>query len=275
MFESPQEYLIWLFSDKIKKKAEELWNWLWGRKKKGEKSSILIIGPGGTGKSTFGRILADQYDAILQSLGVYEESIDIETYSLKDDPSVEIIVPPGQEQRRDFTWSTLGQEISGGKFRGIVLVGAYGYHSFFGVSFKKHRLYKSGKKEFLQAFLKDRRSEEITVLNELAPFIKACNKKCWLLTLVTKQDLWWRNRAAVDNFYRIGDYGKIIKKIQRGKNTLHHEVVYTSLMIANFKTGEDELLVKTSPGYDLEKQISTWKAWFKVFENLKNWEEGK
>jgi len=248
---------------------------LWGRKKKGEKSSILIIGPGGTGKSTFGRILADQYDAILQSLGVYEESIDIETYSLKDDPSVEIIVPPGQEQRRDFTWSTLGQEISGGKFRGIVLVGAYGYHSFFGVSFKKHRLYKSGKKEFLQAFLKDRRSEEITVLNELAPFIKACNKKCWLLTLVTKQDLWWRNRAAVDNFYRIGDYGKIIKKIQRGKNTLHHEVVYTSLMIANFKTGEDELLVKTSPGYDLEKQISTWKAWFKVFENLKNWEEGK
>src|SRR5207247_5327479 len=215
MFQNPAEFGFWLFSDYIKKKLAEVWNWLWGTREPARRS-ILIIGPGGTGKSTFGKMLADQHTALLQSMGTYEESIEIETYALQDDPSVEIVVQRGQEARRDITWSSLGNDLATGRFRGIVFVGAYGYHSM-GViigGWKKHKLYKGNKARFLKAYEKDRRFEELKVLRELAPHILACPARMWMLTLVNKQDLWWPEHEKAERFYREGEYGKEIERLK-------------------------------------------------------------
>jgi hypothetical protein len=65
---------------------------------------ILIIGPGGVGKTTIARILAGDFDHILtETSGGYRESLNIEKFSLKDDPEIGIVVPPGQEHRRPST----------------------------------------------------------------------------------------------------------------------------------------------------------------------------
>src|SRR5262249_9608749 len=61
---------------------------------------ILVIGPGGTGKTTLARLLSGDRPADpLELPGEYVESMQIERYEVEN-PSAEVIVPPGQHRHR-------------------------------------------------------------------------------------------------------------------------------------------------------------------------------
>jgi hypothetical protein len=122
--------------------------------------------------------------------GEYQESIGIERYKLDDKPEIEIVVPPGQEHRREATWVGLHNEISSGAYRRIIVLTAYGYETL-GVSFKMHELARQSPKkdDFVEAYLHDRRDAELRILQELAPHILANRQKLWLMTVISKQDL--------------------------------------------------------------------------------------
>ena len=77
-----------------------------------------------------------------------------------------MVVPPGQKHRHVATWSELLRTIGQGKYRGIILMSAYGYHSS-GLNYKEHELYAGNKEKFVETFLKDRRKEEVATLNGL------------------------------------------------------------------------------------------------------------
>src|SRR3954453_18723445 len=62
---------------------------------------ILVIGPGGTGKTTLGKLLSGEYDFLFDAPGEYDESLQIEKYTVPDSPDVEVVIPPGQEHRRE------------------------------------------------------------------------------------------------------------------------------------------------------------------------------
>ena len=110
------------------------------------------MGPGGAGKSTLARLLAEEnYNPLLHLPGTYKESIGVEHYALKDAPGVEIVVPPGQRQRRDATWTDLHADLVAGKFRGVILLAADGHHSFTR-SYKENRLYQNDKDRFVEEF---------------------------------------------------------------------------------------------------------------------------
>src|SRR5262249_23740901 len=139
-------------SDYIKKAFGGIWNWLWGSGSAGEgrASGILIFGPGGSGKTTFGKLLSAQHLAFLQMMGRYEPTTEVETYSLSDDPSVQITIGPGQHDYRMRSWQELGAAITAGSYRGVMMVGAYGFHSLaVAGGYRKHKLYKNNKAEFL------------------------------------------------------------------------------------------------------------------------------
>src|SRR5439155_19898988 len=94
---------LWKNKDWIAARFGELKAWYHRGKGTKKEPGILILGPGGAGKSTLARLLAGEYDYLRDLPGEYEESVGVETYVLKDSPRVEVVVPPGQRQRREAT----------------------------------------------------------------------------------------------------------------------------------------------------------------------------
>ncbi len=137
----------WAWENKewVAARLAEIRRWLFPPTTDKSTSSILIIGPGGVGKSTLARMLSGEYGSLLEIPGAYEESLGLERFRLEDNPKVELVVPPGQRHRRDATWSELERSISAGGYRGIIVTGSYGYHSLGEISYKHHRLYHGDK----------------------------------------------------------------------------------------------------------------------------------
>jgi len=108
----------------------------------------------------------------------------------------------------------LPSAIAGGEIRGVILLGSIGYHSI-GKRFQELGLYeeRGGLKSFLPKFLKSQREEEVAVLKRLYQQSSRRNNPIWLLSVVTKEDLWIKDRDKVEKFYEHGPYGKLIKDI--------------------------------------------------------------
>ena len=105
--------------------------------------------------------------------------------------------------------------------------------------------------------------------------MRANPQRSWVLTLVTKQDLWWNQQAAVEHHYRSGEYGILMDGVLQdtGKNNLRHEFIFSSLVISNFTTGLGELLVNTTSGYDQNLQANSLRRLWETLDALKSWEE--
>lgn len=235
---------------------------------------VLIIGPGGVGKSTLGKLFSEDQRT---GTGEYVESVSTETYVLSDDPCVQIVVPPGQPHRMDATWDTVFADLRDGKFRGVILIFAYGHHTIGDLSYKNHKLYKKNKgfDAFLRDYFQDCRATEEDLYTKASEAIAQCDKPTWLLTLVTKQDLWWGERDAVEKYYASGCYSDVRGKCLGRKNTtqFRHETACVSLVIRNLMTGRDELLKSTTSGYDMTIQEKSLEKLLQVFEGLMEWEE--
>jgi hypothetical protein len=240
----------------------------------------LIIGSGGVGKTTVARILAGDFDRIFtDTSGDYKESLNIEEFSLKDDPEIGIVVPPGQEHRRPSTWKELLSEIASGEYRGIILLNAYGYHTFV-ISYKDHRIYPEvtspkTKSKFMSAYLENRRGDELNVVRKLAPHVQQCKEKLWVITVVAKQDLWWPVRDQVSRYYSHGPYESEMAAMFAQHDPLRrrHETAFASLLISNFRDGEGELLQANAAGYDHKEQVDSLRRLFEKVFDLVEWEQ--
>lgn len=232
---------------------------------------IAIFGAGGTGKSTLGKILSGEFE-LSGMPHTYQESISMEKYKLDSNTVGSVIVAPGQKRRED-NWDDLLRSLAGGNIKLIIHVVSWGYHSFGEFGYTQHRLYQNGMtlEQFLEEYTKDCRNRELDVVRKIEPHLSiADQKKTILITLVTKQDLWWNNRLKVKEHYTNGDYESLIQKIrnQRGASNFIHEYRSTSLVMENFMSGANELLVPTTQGYDQRLKVANFRNFLNTIETL-------
>lgn len=244
--------------------------------------AILILGPGGVGKTTLGRFLSGNEDrSPFASPPVYNESTSVERYVMKPEGGLEakIVVPPGQEHRRPRDWEGLYSDLREGYFHGIIFLVAYGYDSLGRIRWKEHILARKHTEQpaFMKAYLERQRKEELNVLKEIASHVQECNTKLWLMTLVGKEDLWYSERPAVLKHYETGAYGKVIRKLEqaKGNEVFKHELVLASLVISNFTSSVGETLAPNQAGYDRVLQVNSLRRLVEVFDSLRRWERGE
>jgi energy-coupling factor transporter ATP-binding protein EcfA2 len=235
--------------------------------------AIAIFGAGGTGKSTLGKYLSGKLENSQLSSG-YQESISIEKYILDSNVIGSAIVVPGQERRQD-SWDDLLRTISQGKISLIINVVSWGYHSFGELSYQQSSLYKSGitNQEFLKVYTEEHRQEELQALTKIIPHLSVADskkRKILLITLVTKQDLWWNDRLKIQVYYQKGEYEKQIQAISNklGSSNFTHEYCSTSLVVENFVSGTNELLLPTTQGYDERLKFTNLRKFLNIIESL-------
>jgi hypothetical protein len=204
----------------------------------GKKVGIGVFGAGGVGKTTLGVFLDEKFDP-KASPKPYKSSLATETYYLKTNDAQSLFIAPGQKERTEHRYQLLDNLRH---YKRVILVNivAYGYHSV-----------EEPVSDYAK-YVESCRHLEIRLWKELLDFLKLYQMPLTLVTLVTKEDLWWDGHETVKNHYESGEYGTYLTELQavKGSQNLTHEYLYVSLVAQNLRNTKGEILAPTVGGYD-------------------------
>lgn len=238
--------------------------WLRLRRKLAENQlTIAVFGAGGVGKTTLGIMLSEDFSPQAKP-EPYKESIATEDYWLKSNPIRSVIVAPGQEQRIGRYWPSIYERLRSAKTAVVIHVVAYGYHAL------NPSVTLVERENVVADYLAQSRQREMEILQGLVENLKVTTIPVKMLTLVTKQDLWWSESEQVKQHYESSVYAEQIAQIQAAKGEHHfiHEFAYASLHLHNLKTGDGKIIAQTTAGYDDELRVAGQQRAFEIIEGF-------
>lgn len=174
-----------------------------------KKHKILVLGSSGVGKTNFIESLTQMLPSAIDAMNRTEFC---QKHSVKIAKTpFEFIDTPGQIPHKSRRLEAITQAITG--CSGVINVVSYGYHE--GRTGKQNAILPNGK--ISTDFLQRGRTLELTSLQEWTSLLGAAGTPTWLMTVVTKADLWWHLREEVLTHYQEGAYAKKLRDVQMMK----------------------------------------------------------
>ncbi len=167
---------------------------------------MLLIGSTGTGKTN----LVDSLAEVLPSArDRFHRTNRSKAYLFNiEGKYFRIVDVPGQDMHESERVDTIRESLK--KVEGILHVVCYGYHEGKDISISDALIDDNNPNK---AFLENQRKKEINDLVELSKFYGIGSKATWIVTVISKADLWWSQRQEVVNYYSRGEYSQSLKGI--------------------------------------------------------------
>lgn len=146
----------------------------------------------------------------------------------------------------------------------VIHVAAYGYHAL-----SEGATLAEGE-DVAASYLQRCRERELEIVSDLAGYLDKTTIPLKMLTLVTKQDLWWNDREDVKRHYESGEYAVQIARVRTVKGEQHfaHEFGYVSLCLHNLKTADGKTIGATTAGYDDNLRFTHQKRMLEIIEGF-------
>jgi energy-coupling factor transporter ATP-binding protein EcfA2 len=163
------------------------------------KHSVLVLGATGAGKTQFIDSLTMELPPAIDYMN-RTEFVDSKMVLLEKHPFI-FIDTPGQIEHRSRREEKIRDVMKLG-VDGIINVVSYGYHESRAVGI--NTAVQDGR--VADGFLEQQREHEINRLYEWVPLIGHKDTAKWMITVVTKADLWWDRHDEVLVHYTSGAY---------------------------------------------------------------------
>ena len=191
------------------------------------KRRILVLGTSGVGKSVFVETL---YKELVRPIpGANRDTFTHEVSFPREDLPLVLVDTPGQELAFPERDKAYKDAIKDGVV-GIINVVCFGYHegSISGNETQALDATLQPRSEYLAI----RREEEIKRLGEWVKLVDSRSAK-WVITLVTKADLWYGDYETVMEYYCKGEYSKALGDLP---GRIYHTVIpYCSIIEPFYK----------------------------------------
>lgn len=195
------------------------------------KKTVLVLGASGAGKTQFVNSILDPLSPRLTSsertTGAHPRRA-----LIKDNP-FRLIDTPGQLLDEGKRKPAIRDAVRKG-VEGIVNVVSYGYHEAAEAGASR-AVPDRGRAVARPEYLKERRAAELDLLSEWAPLFDETTTR-WVLTVVTKADLWWPDDGdRIRRSYEQGVYSGRLLELR----SIHSVVPYCSVIgpFYGFRTG--------------------------------------
>jgi len=174
------------------------------------KETIIVLGSTGSGKTNL-------LESLAVAAGLVEaipantrtQSVDKRKVIVNERPFV-IADTPGQAQHAPHRQTLIREALANPPVR-IINVVSYGYHE-----------YATGSAEAVEqgmpreSWLERHRENELEAMSEWLPLLGDRGTTSWILTAVTKADLWWNQREDVLRYYNCGPYAEMLNRQDPG-----------------------------------------------------------
>lgn len=164
-----------------------------------KRRKILVLGASGAGKTQFVKSLAARISAEIPRENRTQKPVQY-LYEVSQTPYA-FVDTPGESAHSHQRHPEIVKAMKG-QYDGIINVVSYGYHEG-----DRDPSDAVGKDNLVKPdFLAARRTEEIALLQEWTGLVGTAGTGSWMLTVITKADLWWNERDIVRKHYQSGEY---------------------------------------------------------------------